>query len=934
MDSFLLSVARRIAEAHPNDTDRTLVVVNNRRSMRFFQRQFLTLGRTMFLPRTMVIDELIAELGGMEVVPSEFLLFELYAIHMQLEGEARKYKTFDEFISFGDLMVADFSEVDQYCVDARDLFNNLHDQKVLGEWNIENSRLTPFQQDYLRFYRRLYDYYRLLRERLEAQGKAYSGMAYRRVAEHIDTLADRVDADMVYFVGFNAMSECERRIIGEFVRRGKGVLFTDTDAYYLQPEQEAGHFLRKHRAEFPSLNPQGQSLFSQGQRHITIVECPENLLQCKYAGGLLQSHPEWMAAGVQERTAVVLADESLLLPTLGSLPEGDYGVNISMGYSFCDSHMHLLAQRLLDLHATANEQGFRYREVIDLLGDRYVSRLIGGAALRSEAEKTMRRNNIIRCSGDELRAMLNGYDDPTGMFSAQATGDVEQWLGMMQRLVAALDAAGMLEHNHKERQAAGSLAEMLNYLLELQHTYHYIDSLPTLRKIYLRLARHHSVALIGEPLSGLQVMGMLETRNLDFDRVVLLSVGEGVLPATRASSSLIPHELRMAFHMPTRQEKDSVYAFNFYHLLLRSTDVYLVYSSAAETMGKGEPSRFISQVEHELAPRFGIEVEHVVINNNQPRHVAATPAGRQMAKSAAVMERLFAMADHGFSPTGFESYLNCPLSFYYTHVLGIGNDDAMDDDLDASQLGTAIHSALEEVYGPWVGRRVPAEALRKALADLPMLLDRVFASLFSRGRTTAGRNSFYRGVAETQVRTLLAREEALLREGHTIEIVGLEQTLGPWQFAATPEGRPVRLKGKADRIDIYDGQWLRVIDYKSGGLKDTETAYRSTPNRNGEIKVEGKWFQLMCYALLYNQQPHPALPLQAGIYPLRHLQSGVKVATFDGREVIGNEELNYFRQLLTDQCLELLDPSLPFLATTRRDDCKYCDARTFCPMHP
>ena len=185
METFLKQVARRIADTHPNDTDRVLVVFNNRRSLRFFQRRFVSLGRTMFLPRTMSIDDLVAELGGLKIVPNEFLLFELYSIHVELEGEERKYKTFDEFISFGDLMLGDFSELDQYCVDAADLFGNLHDLKAIGEWDIEGSELTPFQRDYLHFYRSLYEYYRRLHERLAAQGKAYGGMAYRQVAENI-----------------------------------------------------------------------------------------------------------------------------------------------------------------------------------------------------------------------------------------------------------------------------------------------------------------------------------------------------------------------------------------------------------------------------------------------------------------------------------------------------------------------------------------------------------------------------------------------------------------------------------------------------------------------------------------------------------------------------------------------------------------------------
>ena len=936
MESFLRQVARRIADAHPRDTDRVLVVFNNRRSLRFFQRQFVSLGRTMFLPRTMAIDDLVAEIGGLKIVPNEFLLFELYSIHVELEGETRKYRTFDEFISFGDLMMADFSELDQYCVDARDLFGNLHDLKAIGEWDIDGAELTPFQRDYLHFYRSLYEYYRRLHERLLGQGKAYSGMAYRHVAEHIAD-ADTGSWEAVYFVGFNALSECERRIIGEYVHRGTGHLLTDGDSYFLQPEQEAGHFMRKHAAEFAETLPTGPSLFSQGKRRITIVECPENALQCKLAGHLLAGHPEWLAEREQESTAVVLADEGLMLPCLSALPEGDYSVNISMGFAFCDTGMHLLASRLLALWRGADRRGYYHSDILAVLSDRYIGRLLGARELRRRTVRFLREGNIIRCPGRDVTAFL-GSDTLADIFTDEPL-TVDRWLSMMRRIVAAIVDTGMLETNKKELQAAGSLVEVVDYLGELQRAYGYITDLATLEKIYLRIAQRHQIPLIGEPLSGLQMMGMLETRNLDFRRVVLLSVGEGVLPASRSASSLVPFQLKRDFGLPTYQEKDAVYAYNFYHLLLRAEEVYLVYSSESEAMGKGEPSRFIRQVEHELAPRFGIEVRHMVVNNNEPPH-SAPAASATGLKDTAVMQRLAELAQSGFSPTVFDDYLECPLRYYYTRVLGISSDDALEEDLDASQLGTAIHNVLRDIYAPYDNdgqpdshRLVDADGLRRALDELPRYMQREFGNLFLHGRATEGRNHYLHSVAEAQLRRVLQKEIALLEQGHTLEIVGLEKSLGPIALA---DG--ICLKGKADRIDRIDGR-LRIIDYKTGRLDDKEIAYSSSPSRSGEVVVPGKWFQLMCYALLYSCHQLPTANCQlpsfnAGIYPLRQLQSDVRLASWDGSTDITPAMLADFRAMLTDRCLELMNPDIPFHPTAKKDHCRHCDVRAFCPRRP
>ena len=975
METFLKQVARRIADAHPQDTDRVLVVFNNRRSLRFFQRQFTSLGRTMFLPRMMAIDDLVADLSGLKIVPNEFLLFELYSIHFELEGENRKYKTFDEFISFGDLMMADFSELDQYCVDAADLFGNLHDLKAIGEWDIEEPKLTPFQLDYLHFYRSLYEYYRRLRERLLSQGKAYSGMAYRHAAEEVSGKwkVESGEWEAIYFVGFNALSECERRIIGEYVRRGVGHLLTDGDPYFMEPDQEAGHFLRKHGSEFPSIVPSGPSLFAQGKRRITIVECPENGLQCKLAGHLLSAgefgvrssesgvgcctqitpNSELCSPNSIDNTAVVLADESLMLPCLSALPEGDYSVNISMGFAFCDTGMHLLATRLLSLWRNADRRGYYHSDLLAVLSDRHIGRLLGIPDLRRRTTRFLREGNIIRCPGSEVLAFL-GSDTLAFLFqtvgtrravSAEECPDtcghgtpcpysVEQWLDMMRQLVAAIVDSKMLENNRKELQAAGSLVEVLDYLGELQQTYGYITDLDTLEKIYLRIAQRHQIPLIGEPLSGLQLMGMLETRNLDFGRVILLSAGEGVLPASRSNSSLIPFELKRQFGLPTYQEKDAVYAYNFYHLLLRAEEVYLVYSSESEAMGKGEPSRFIRQVEHELAPRFGIEVKHLVVKADS--NIAGSGeqgAGSKLPatglKNESVMQRLRELAQRGFSPTVFDDYIECPLRYYYTRVLGISSDDALEEDLDASQLGTAIHNVLCDIYAPYNNdlqpdshRLVEAEGLRRALDELPQYMQREFGSLFLHGRAAEGRNHYLHSVAEAQLRRLLQKEIALLEQGHTLEIVGLEKELGPLTL---DEG--ICIKGKADRIDRFDGR-LRIIDYKTGSLQDKEIAYSSTPNRSGEVVVPGKWFQLMCYALLYGQ------PCSAGIYPLRHLTSDVRLASWDGATDITPAMLADFRAMLTDRCRELMDPSVPFAATAKPTHCHYCAVRTFCPARP
>ena len=924
MVPFLKQVAEQILRENPGTTDRVLVVFNNHRPELFLREHFKELsskqGGAFFLPQTMVIDDLVAQMGGLEVVPNEFLLFELYRIHTELEGDERKYKTFEEFIPFGDLMLADFSEVDRYMVDARDLFHNLHGLKQIGEWDIEDPHMSDFQRSYLRFYRSLFEYYTHLRQRLAERGQAYSGMAYRHVAEKIKGGQLAVAPQATYFVGFNALSECERVIIGEFVRRGHGHLVTDGDAYYYNdPEQEAGYFLRKHSAEFSSIGHYGPSLFGLGEKKITIVECPENVLQCKYAGQLMGEHPDWLSGGVQS-TAVVLADESLLIPALNALPDGDYRVNVTMGFPFADSHMHAMALKLMSLYRRHNERGYYHADVVEVLADHYISRLAGLENPRATVSALLEKGGLVRVAANDVAPLLTGIAAdlfPTGALTPEGC------IAQVRHTASLMLAGGLLESNPKERQAAGALAEVLDYLDSLQAEYGFMQSIDTLENIYLRIAQRHSIAFLGQPLSGLQILGMLETRNLDFRRIILLSAGEGVLPAARQAATLIPHELKRAFNMPTYEERDCVYAYNFYRLLQRAEEVYLVYSSDAESAGKGEESRLLKQVRGELARRFPqtVKVADLVVDTSGFRRgEAADGTPVEATKSEAVMRRLHEIAAKpGFSPTSLSRYVECPMKYYYMSVLGLREQEELEDDIDASQLGEVVHNVLRDIYLPFTGRNVDADALRSARERLEARVDTEMERLLRGGRSGEGRNSFLRSVALTQAGSLLDREIALLDGGHSIEIVALEQD---YSLAFSCPGHPL-LMGRVDRIDRIDGR-LRVIDYKTGGLEAKEIAY------SGDGPMPGKWLQLMCYALLYRRHHPSAESMRAGIYPLRYLRSGVRLATWAKQEELTDALIDDFGQRIETMIGEILDSGHPFGVTPSSAACRFCPAAGFC----
>lgn len=929
METFLAEVAQKLRANHPNDLDQVTVVFNNRRSGLFLRRQFAAIAdKPFFLPNIMGIDELIAQLGGLRIVPNEFLLFELFHIHCAIGGENRKFPTFEEFISFGDMMLADFSEIDLYCVDAEQLFSNLHELKSIGEWDVETGELTEFQKRYLEFYKSLYKYYDTLRQRLFSQGKAFGGMAYRYVAENIESLATQGPKNKIYFVGFNALSASESLIIRHYVRMGMGELITDGDAYYFNnKDQEAGHFLRKHKEEGFPTNYEYTDHFANSQKQVTIVSCPENVLQCKYAGQLLADQVRNNPDNPIEQTAIVLADESLLMPTLNALPPEIKTANITMGYPFQSTAVNSLIDKLFSLHQRRKQELFYHQDILDILSDHGIANILGISNIHARLTSQLSQQHIIYASADEIGSLcqkMGGDASSIAYVFSTAAPTPDEFLAIVSQLVKQLYAAKVYDHDPKEREALACLWEIVQHFQELQSEYHFVDNLNVLNKIYTRLAKRRSVAFYGEPLKGLQILGVLETRNLDFKRVILVSANEGTIPSGRTNNTLIPYNLKVAFGIPTFHDKDAVYAYNFYRLLQRADQIHLLYSTDSESMGKGSPSRFILQVRRELAMAYPNNIilhEQVLSAPNNAYDVSTIISH---PKTEPIIHRISEISSKGFSPSALNKYRNCPLRYYYENVLGVKESDAVSEDLERNELGSYIHAVLERIYTQGKGTPLSADTIQQSLDHIDELLNQVLEQQFHHGRSHLGRNHYLESVAKVQITKFLKTELEQLKHGIPITILGLEEELSH-QITLTINGHPYRatIAGIADRIDRWK-EIIRIIDYKSGHVEKKDLDVKSAEPEWD--KVPDKWFQVMLYTWLYQADHHTDTPHLAGIYPLGHLGAEFMPAFWEKEQFLTPQHLDTFEQMLFQLVSDILNPEIPFVASynPKKLNCKYC----------
>lgn len=927
MEAFLEKVAKQLLDKHAGDMREVAVVFNNHRSGIFLQKHFAKLTQdSLYIPEIIGIDDLVARLGRRKIMPNEFLLFELYRIHEGMEHENRKFQKFEEFISFGEMLLADFSEIDQYCVDAKALFDNLYELKELGEWHIDEPNLSPMQKQYLAFYQSLYQYYQKLHTTLAGKNQAYHGMAYREVAEEIDTLIEEYLPKQIYFVGFNALSECEARIIRAYVRRGIGHMITDGDAYYydIMGQHEAGQFLRKHKSQFDEIGGYPEH-FKEGLKKIQIVDCAENVLQAKYVGQLLQDKQNGIPP---EETAIVLADESLLVPMLNSLPANIERTNVTMGFPFTASEAHSLMLKLYSLYARAHGRLFYHQDILDIVSDHFVSQLLHAENIRSALTSTLKKNTVIRAdwhSLEEIGGELGIEIGKIDFLFSTGTPSPDEFLDRARRLTMMLYDEKVANDNIKETEALACLLQIIDHFIDLQREYHFVDSLSTLQRVYSKLAQRRSIAFLGEPLSGLQILGVLETRNLDFRRVIMLSTNEGLLPSGRGNNTLIPYQLKVRFNIPTYQEKDAVYAYHFYRFLQCAEEVVLVYNSESDGMGKGEPSRFILQVKDELKKQYpdNIVIESLSVTANS--HPSNTPRENVGKKTDAVMNRLEKIAHgKGFSPSALNNYRNCPMKFYYENVLKARQKDEVSDDLDQSEVGNCIHEILEETYQKDPEGKVSVATLKDQLSRVRDIVREKFDKMFRNGSPHEGRNLLLQSVAENQISSFLQSEIRLLESGHSIKISHVEfEMRHELEMDLNGKSCTAVISGKADRIDQFDGT-TRIIDYKSGGVEDKDLKADS----NGEMP--DKLFQLMTYSWLWQQKAEPTQEFVAGIVPLRNIGGEFMPAVWNSQTSIDKEALSQFEAELKLLVGEIMNPTTDFVPNHKSKSCKYCPMSVLC----
>ena len=957
MESFLKLVAADLYKHTKGNLAHTAVVFPNKRAGLFFNEYLAQESESpIWSPAYVSISELFRSLSPWEVGDPVKLVCELYKIFRR---ETQSTETLDDFYFWGEMLISDFDDADKNKVDTDKLFSNLQDlRNIMDDYtfiddeqeeairqffqNFSIERRTALKERFISLWDVLGNIYKGFRESLASQNIAYEGMMYRHVIEHLDV--DKLPYEKYVFVGFNVLNKVEHTLFTQLKDAGKAVFYWDYDEFYMKENRqavthEAGEFIRRNLRDFPS--PLSGELFknlSKPKEVHYIASSTENA-QARY-------QPQWIRNNLttpEKETAVVLCNEALLQPVLHSLPAEVKHVNITMGFPLSQTPVYSFLIALLELHTHGfNFKSGRYtfQSVVTLLKHPYTRQLTGQAEL---LEKELTRNNRFYPLPGEL-----GKDEFLTRLFTPLSGNLNLCIRLSETLQ---QVAGIYQANTSGTEDTDAFNQL--YRESLFKAYTTINRFRTLieedeltvqsetfRRLLVKVLSATNIPFHGEPAIGMQVMGVLETRNLDFRHSVLLSVNEGQLPQSGGDSSFIPYNLRKAFGMTTIEHKIAVYAYYFYRLLQRAERITLMYNTSSDGLNRGEWSRFMLQ--------FLIEWPHPI--TRQFLEAGQSPQGTSpitVEKTPDVMRRMQSLFDvranpkAKFSPSALNYYLDCPLKFYYRYVAGLSAPDEVSAEIDSATFGSIFHYAAEHIYKDLTthGKVINKEALETLLRNevkLQDYVDTAFKKLFF--NVPQNEKPEYNGVQLINSAVIARYLKQLLQNDlryAPFTFIASEMEVDEPIDIQTPKGViKSRIGGIIDRMDSKDGT-LRIVDYKTGGDADTPPHVESLfiPDKKRSNYV----FQTFLYAAIMCRK-QPTMKIAPALLYIHRaatetyspvIQMGEPRKPKEAVEDFSKYEKEY-RERLQGLLEEIFNPEKSFTQTEIIEKCTYCDFKALC----
>ena len=962
MEYFLEHIAKSLYREYGNTLNRHCLVFPNRRAGLFFLKYLAReISKPAWTSAIMTVNDLFRSLSELQMAENEILLFELYKVYREVR---KSNESFDDFYFWGDMLLNDFDDVDKNLADASRIFRNVKDIKEIDQafggltdeqaevvkrfWtNFNPEKMSDQKKEFKNIWSLLDEIYRKFRKSLTDKNLAYEGMIFRDVIEGPgkEKLKD-LKWELVHFAGFNALNECEKQLMSELKDEGRAKFYWDYDNSYIGEGRlnSAGYFLKDNLKYFGDDMPGDwcyDTMLSKPSPSVKrrIIDTSSDVSQVKLIPELIRDIPGLTPENAHE-TAVILADENLLIPVLTSLPENISDINITMGYPLKHTMVYSLVKNLLDLQRNARVHDgtvlFHHRDVISLLKNGLMAVLVEEKDL--EIIDDITDQNLVMVPSSLFRKSKNLENI---FIKADTTAIFSEYLKSILSLLAVstTDNDEASESDSTGRKITNEfiyrIMLSINRLEAVTGIPEFGLTLNTWMSLFERLLRNQSVPFSGEPLSGIQVMGILETRTLDFRNLIILSVNEGVIPEITSASSFIPFSLRQAFGLPSINHRESIYAYHFYRLLQRAENVTFIFNSNPEGLRTGEMSRFLQQMKYEPLLKPEIQNLNFMIRNLGNVNEVIERTGEHQLQ---LLER-YSPEKQGriLSPSAINTWLNCRMKFYYRYICGLKEPDEVTGDIDPAMLGTILHESVRSLYEAFKGKRksITEETINTIIDDRDSLsgqINRSIKEIFKRKSdgVVTGNELIAREVLLEYVLRVLGRDMS----NAPFSVIGLETPVSfPLNIGYDTGEIRIITGGIIDRVDMKDGI-TRILDYKTGSIADSISSIEELFMDDRQKDLDG-WLQTLLYCEGYLNENHDA-KVRPVVYQTKKLHYDDLLIIKSGRNEGGllddyaSVRQEYINGLIaTVKAVFSMDE--PFRMTTaNRNKCSYCPYRALC----
>ena len=875
-----------------SDLSQTVIVLPGKRPVVFLKQILKEQKYEGFLPEFFTVDELIKKISGKQHIQGISLWLFGYDVYKKIYPE----ETLENFLKWFPTLLKDWDDMLKFSEEDKAVLEYMLDDERIKNWGETLGDGDNARKRNLNFWKKMNVFLPKLKENFQAKGWATDGMIHEMVREKISDFAEETETKFV-FCGFNALTPLEEKLIRELLQKGKAECFFQADEYYIKDlKQEAGKFLRKHM-HWKEFNENRKFQWIENsfceEKNIKVYEVAGNVAQTKILPEILQEIPKENYS----KTAVILLDENLLLPSLDAVSFVD-NLNITMGFPIKNLGFSGAVKKLfyLQKQLEKNDKSYYYLDVFSVLEEfpdnEEDKKIIDQFTAKIEDE------NIVYISKKMMQEHL-GELSYFQLFEKRTASELLEDLSNFCYQLKFREIDDILYENVSLFETTFKILKnhMKDYDFEIS-----IDALEVLMN---QLVNSENLDFQGEPLEGLQFMGLLETRLLDFENIILLSVNEGKLPLGNTQNTYLPFDVRRNFGLNTFLENDSIYAYHFYRLLQNSKNIYLLYNALGSGVNTGEKSRFITQMEMESPHKM----EHIVIENTS-EPILQEPI--IIEKTEKVLEKLNEWKDR-ISASHLISYLYNPIDFYLNNILKARETEEIEEELSQRNYGNLVHYALDKLYEGKKGKILKESDIEDLKPKIDGAINSAIIKLKHQPELyERGMNYIHKSMAAKVVEHILDYDLGLIKAGNSLEIISLEDGINA-EFSLDENGEKINFIGYIDRIDRLNGV-LRVIDFKTAKAKNLSMKPKEEKLEDFMSSADSKQaLQLSIYAyMVLHNEKFSVNQLQCGIWSFAEIGKGVQTLKIYDDENIENENVSICMNSIKNIILEILNPEIPF----------------------